>query len=255
MKIGAQMFTIRDFCKTPEDTIASLEKLAQIGYQYVQYSGCGPMDPQLLRDTCDRLGIKIIITHTPYDRIVNETEDVIKTHDILGCDYVGLGMMPPYARQTYDGLDAFLRVIEGPIKKINAAGKRFGYHNHALEFCKMNDKLIFDHMLERIPAELMGVILDTYWVQVGGADIYQWIDKMKGRLYCVHLKDQGVQEDGKSPKMMPVGEGNLNFPAILKAFEQAGAEYAFVEQDKCNGEDPFDCLERSFNYLKSLGYC
>lgn len=254
MKIGAQMFTIREFCKTPEGTIESLEKLAEIGYRYVQYSGCGPMDPQLLRETCDRLGIKIVITHSPYDRIVNDTENLIKEHDILGCDYIGLGMMPPYARGDRAGLEAFMKMIEEPAKKITAAGKRFGYHNHALEFRKMDGKLIFDRLLDGFAPDQFGVILDTYWVQRGGADIYQWIEKMNGRLYCVHLKDFGVDTDGKTALMMPVGEGNLNFPAIIPAFEKAGAEYAFVEQDNCNGEDPFDCLKRSFDYLKSIGY-
>ena len=255
MKIGAQMYTIREFCQTPEDTVKSLEKLAEIGYRYVQYSGCGPMDPKELKAACDRVGIEVIITHSPYDRIIDDTDALIEDHNMMGCDYIGLGSMPKYARVDKAGLEAFFKVIEEPIKKIKAAGKRFGYHNHAFEFCKMKDRLIFDRLLERFPADDLGIILDTYWVQQGGADIYQWIKKLEGRLYCVHLKDQGVQEDGKSPMMMPVGEGNLNFPDIIKAFEAAGAEYAFVEQDKCNGEDPFECLRRSFEYLKSLGHC
>ncbi|MBQ7095433.1 MAG: sugar phosphate isomerase/epimerase [Clostridia bacterium] len=255
MKIGAQMFTIREFCKTPERIIESLEKLAEIGYRYIQFSGCGPIDPHLLRDTCDRLGMELILTHSKYERIIDDTDNLIKEHDIYGSDYIGLGAMPQYARVDQNGLDAFMKVLEEPIQKIRAAGKRFGYHNHAFEFRKMKDDLIFNHLLNRFSADELGVILDTYWVQQGGADIYQWIDKLKGRLYCVHLKDQGVKEDGKSPMMMPIGEGNLNFPAIIKAFEEAGAEYAFVEQDKCNGEDPFECLRRSFEYLKSLGYC
>ncbi len=255
MKIGAQMFTIREFCQTPEGIIESLEKLAEIGYRYIQFSGCGPIDPQLLRDTCDRLGMELVLTHSSYERIVDDTENLIKDHEIYGSDYIGLGAMPQYARADQNGLDAFMKVLEEPIQKIKAAGKRFGYHNHAFEFRKMKDDLIFNQLLNRFSADELGIILDTYWVQQGGADIYQWIDKLKGRLYCVHLKDQGVKEDGKSPMMMPIGEGNLNFPAIIKAFEEAGAEYAFVEQDKCNGEDPFECLRRSFEYLKTLGYC
>ncbi|MBQ6823502.1 MAG: sugar phosphate isomerase/epimerase [Clostridia bacterium] len=253
MKIGAQMFTIREFCKTPEGTIESLEKLADIGYRYVQYSGCGPMDKKLLRNTCDRLGIQIVITHSPYERILDDIDRLIEEHDILGCDYIGLGSMPSYARNELAGLDAFLKVMERPIEKILASGKRFGYHNHAFEFKKMKDKLIFDRLLEHYPSDRLGIILDTYWVQQGGGDIYQWIDKTNGRLYCVHLKDQGVGDDNKAT-MKPIGEGNLNFPAILPAFEKAGAEYAFVEQDKCYDEDPFECLARSFNYLKSIGY-
>ena len=255
MKIGAQMYTIREFCKTPEDIIVSLEKLSQIGYRYVQFSGCGPIDPKVLKENCDRLGLEVIITHSPYDRIINDTDNLIKDHDLMGCDYIGLGSMPKEAREDLAELEKFLESIEAPIQKIKASGKRFGYHNHAFEFDVMEDKMIFDRLLERFEPCDLGIILDTFWVQEGGADIYEWIEKMKGRLYCVHLKDQGARGEGKHSLMAPVGEGNLNFPEIIKAFEAAGAEYAFVEQDNCNGEDPFECLRRSFEYLKSLGYC
>ena len=104
MKIGAQMYTIREFCQTPEDTVKSLEKLAEIGYRYVQYSGCGPMDPKELKAACDRVGIEIIITHSPYDRIIDDTDALIEDHNMMGCDYIGLGSMPKYARVDKAGL-------------------------------------------------------------------------------------------------------------------------------------------------------
>ena len=58
---------------------------------------------------------------------------------------------------------------------------------------------------------------------------------------------------GWEPIMAPVGEGNLPWEKILGAFEKAGAKYALVEQDVCQ-ESPFVCLEKSYQYLKSLGY-
>ena len=109
--------------------------------------------------------LQIVITHSPYDRIINDTEQLIREHDILGCDYIGLGSMPAYARKDRAGLEAFLSVIQAPAEKIRAAGKRFGYHNHAMEFRKMEGQLIFDRILEKLPADMLGIILDTYWVQ------------------------------------------------------------------------------------------
>ncbi|HIV10364.1 MAG TPA: sugar phosphate isomerase/epimerase, partial [Candidatus Faeciplasma avium] len=50
------------------------------------------------------------------------------------------------------------------------------------------------------------------------------------------------------------GEGNINFPRIFEQSEAAGVEYMFVEQDDCYGEDPFDCLRRSYDYLKANGF-
>ncbi|MBQ7306459.1 MAG: sugar phosphate isomerase/epimerase, partial [Clostridia bacterium] len=55
-------------------------------------------------------------------------------------------------------------------------------------------------------------------------------------------------------KMMPIGEGNLNWDAIFAAAADTHVQYALVEQDDCNGEDPFDCLQRSYRYLKAQGF-
>ena len=55
-------------------------------------------------------------------------------------------------------------------------------------------------------------------------------------------------------KMAVIGEGNINFERVFAAAERAGTKYMLVEQDDCNGEDPFVCLKRSFEYLKACGF-
>ena len=62
-----------------------------------------------------------------------------------------------------------------------------------------------------------------------------------------------AQFDRKIVYLYPVGEGNINFAAVTEACRDAGAEYLLVEQDDCNGEDPFDCLKRSYLNLRALG--
>ena len=105
--------------------------------------------------------------------------------------------------------------------------------------------------LDDMTPEELGFTLDTYWVQAGGADIYQWLDILQDRIPCVHFKDMAVS--GWNPIMAPVGDGNLNFPAIVKKLNELGkTKYALVEQDTCQGS-PFDCLQRSHDYLRSLG--
>ena len=54
--------------------------------------------------------------------------------------------------------------------------------------------------------------------------------------------------------MAVVGEGNINFDRVFTCAEKAGTKYMLVEQDDCNGEDPFECLKRSYEYLKSRGF-
>ena len=105
--------------------------------------------------------------------------------------------------------------------------------------------------MESFASEELGFTLDTYWVQAAGGDVVEWIDALKGRLPCVHLKDMAMEKGGQV--MAPVMEGNMNFPRILRHLEKAGTKYILVEQDTCQ-ESPFVCLEKSYRNVSSLGY-
>ena len=57
-------------------------------------SGFGPVEHQLVKDIMDAEGLTVCATHIGYDRLKNETDDVIKQHKLWNCKYVGLGAMP-----------------------------------------------------------------------------------------------------------------------------------------------------------------
>ena len=137
MELGAQLFTLRDYTQTEQDLDFSLGEVAKMGYKTVQLSAVGPIPAEKLRELCDKHGLKIVLTHWNPDRILNDTEAVIKEHDIMGCDYIGLGMMPKkYA--TPEWLPHFAEDFKEPAKKIAAAGKLLMYHNHNIEFQKFD---------------------------------------------------------------------------------------------------------------------
>ena len=250
MKIGAQFYTIRDFCKTPEDLAESLKRVADIGYTTVQISGTCPFDPAWLGEQLKKNGLNCGITHYNYNRIVNETEAVIAEHTAFGCDYIGIG-------GVFGGVDGLPKVVEEATpaaKKIAEAGKLFMYHNHNWEYeSKCADgRNVMEHLADEFDASIMGFTLDTYWVKYGGYEPLEEIKRLKGCLPCVHFKD--MFKDGDERRMSWVGGGNvMNFEKIAAAFIDAGAKYAYVEQDNCNGENPFDCLKKSYDYLRSIG--
>ena len=246
MTLGAQLYTLRDYTQTEKDLDYSLGQVADIGYETVQLSAIGPIPAEKVKELCDRHGLKIVLTHTNPDRILNETEAVIREHDILGCDYIGIGMMPKkYCSPEW--LWHFQEDFREPAKKTAAAGKLLMYHNHNVEFQKFNGKLVMETLMESFSPEEMGFTLDTYWVQMGGGDVCRWIERLAGRLPCVHLKDMAVKD--WEPVMAPVMEGNLDFPRILEAFRKSGTKHLLVEQDVCQGS-PFDCLKTSFQNLQ-----
>jgi sugar phosphate isomerase/epimerase len=183
--------------------------------------------------------------------IVNDIENIIREHEILGCKYIGIGGSGEKYR--YPGwVSRFADDYHQPAQMMKDAGFRFMYHTHSDEWGRLPDgRLILDGLLDGMPKELMGITLDLYWLQYAGVNVQQWIEKLQNRLQCVHFKDMGIV--GNQQVMTPVGEGNMDYPGIYALLKKLGkTEYALVEQDDCYKRDPFDCLASSYRYLKQL---
>ena len=123
------------------------------------------------------------------------------------------------------------------------------YHNHALEFLKLDDKTVLDIIYDESNKQNLQAEIDTYWVQLGGGDPAAWCRKLRGRLPLLHLKDCVGTVDNTS-QLCEIGSGNLNFKEIVAAAASAGCKWYIVEQDTCPG-DPFDSLKISFEYIRA----
>jgi len=251
MKTGAQLYTVRDFCTNLDDFAQTLEKIAAIGYKTVQVSGVCAYEAGWLKEQLDKNGLECAVTHTAYDKFLNTPDKVALDHLAFGCKYAGIGSAPNEFANPQVDYDRFLAEMKPAAQTLKAHGVTFCYHNHQYEFNKLNGEKVIDKMTQDFSLDELSFILDTYWVQFSGGDPAEWIKKLKGRVQCVHLKD--MQIINSTQKMAVIGEGNINFDSVLSACEASGTEYLLVEQDDCNGENPFDCLERSYKYLKSIG--
>lgn len=249
MKTGAQLYTVRDYTKTKEDLSETLRKVADIGYQTVQLSATCRFEAEWMAERLRETGLQCVLTHTPKEYLAGDISEVARFHDVIGCRFVGLGFFEYGAGK--ESTEVFFDRYRKVAQELHAHGKYFMYHNHAGEFQKENGRRVMDILSEGIDPSLMGFTLDTYWVQTGGGDPAEWLLKLRGRVPVIHLKDYAW--DGER-KMAVVGEGNINFDRVFQAAEIAGTEYMMVEQDFCYGEDPFDCLRRSYEYLKAQGF-
>ncbi|NSW89784.1 MAG: sugar phosphate isomerase/epimerase [Firmicutes bacterium] len=248
-KIVAQLYTVRNFTQTPEDIKKTLHRVKEIGYDAVQVSGFGAIDPYHLKDLADEAGVKIIVTHMPYNRMINDFDALVEEHKIWDCEYIGLGSMPPEYRKNAEGFVKFAKEFSKIARKFADEGLKFVYHNHKFEFEKFDGKTGMEILLNETDPEVFGFEIDTYWVQAGGADPVEWIKKVKGRMDVIHLKDMAIKEDKQI--FAEIGEGNLNWPAILNTCKDIGVKWYCVEQDICL-RDPFESLAISFRNLKSM---
>jgi sugar phosphate isomerase/epimerase len=252
-KIAAQMFTVRDFCKTPDEIRESLKKIKKIGYDAVQISGIGPIGHRELKDMVDELELAICATHIGFDKLQNNIQDVIDQHKLWDCKYVGVGGMPGNYASDREGFAAFAKEASKYARELSKNGLQFIYHNHSFEYQKFDGITGIEILLKESDPEVFGFEIDTYWVQHGGADPIEWINKVRGRMDVVHFKDMVIQVDkGWNQIMAEVGEGNLNWKGITEACARTGVKWAAVEQDVCQ-RDPFESLAISRRNLIKMG--
>jgi len=250
-RIGAQLYSIRSLCQTPEGFQKAMRDVAAAGYKGVQVSGAGPFEPQFVRDTCDANGLEIVCTHVSFDEITEDTAASVAKHRVYGCRYPGLGSMPGvYYEEGLTSLRRFIAKIGKAADEYAEAGMRLLYHNHAHEFQRFEGKPALTWLMEECPPSLQFEI-DTYWVQCGGGDPKQWL---RGRSAdVVHFKDM-VGTAKNTCEITTVGKGNLDWPGIIRACRETQVQWAMVEQDNAVDEDdPVGCLAFALDYLQGLG--
>ena len=254
MKAGLNLYSIRNLIATEEEFLSTAKRLKEMGYSYIQYSGA-PFDAERIKRVSEEVGLPVCLTHVPYDRIINDTDTLMDEHDKFGCKYIGLGAMP---------FDKFAdeKLFKEAVGRLNQASERmqkrgfkFFYHHHHFEFIKFDGETAFEYMIENAPH--INFTVDTYWLQYGGADILATLEKLKGRIACVHLKDYKIEFDKEKnefkPNFAPLGEGTLDFEKIIAKMQTLGVEYYLVEQDNAALlPDTLEQVEKSIKYLQNI---
>ena len=122
-QIVAQLFTIRDFIKTPKDIAQSMKKIKAIGFEAVQVSAMGPIPEEELMKILDGEGLACIVTHEPAQKIIDEPEAVVERLSKLNCKYTAY---PHPANVSFDSLAEFRKNA----KTLNPSQKRAAYALH-----------------------------------------------------------------------------------------------------------------------------
>lgn len=242
-KLGVQLYTIRNFMKTPEDVRESFRKLKALGYEQGQTAGCAIPYEEYGRIAKEE-NFEIVGTHDNFQMMVEDFDQSAQNHKALGTSLMGIGGFRPESIADVDDFIAKANIVGEKAAKL---GGKFTYHNHSHEFIRFEDgSNTLDRLAAGLNPETTSFVLDTYWIQHGGGDVRKWIEKLSGRIDILHLKDMGRNQDG--PFITEIGQGNLYWEGILEAAEKAGVRYYVVEQDHCPG-DPFESLKISSEYI------
>lgn len=248
IKLGVQLYTLRDKCKNAEDFETTLKFLDGIGCNVIQISAIGDIHPEVVAELVDKYKMDVCVTHKSYDRMKNDLDALIHEHDLINCTNIGIGAMPGNVHESYEGVTGFIAKCNDIAAKMALKGKQLCYHNHALEFEVYDGERTFERLIEEAPA--LHFIPDTYWLQVGGVNPAEYIKKLAGRVEVCHFKDMRIVNNQQ--RFAECGTGNLDLGACYRACQDIGVQYIVIEQDLCYDLDTYKSVEIGFAGLQRI---
>jgi sugar phosphate isomerase/epimerase len=258
--VGLQLYSLRETFK--KDPTAALDKTKALGLQYAElYSGV-PVPPEKLKEELASRGITPIGAHFSYDALKKDPSESIKTAKTLGLKYAGVAWIP---HEIGSFGEADVKRAAADFNKMGEAfkaeGIQFFYHVHGYEFRPVNEgasETFFDMLARETKPDLVAFEMDVFWVFQPGADPVKYLAKYPGRWHLMHLKDirKGATVGvftGKAPLTddVPLGTGQVPWPAVLKEAAKSGVKYYFIEDESPTVEA---ALPESIKYLEKVKY-
>jgi sugar phosphate isomerase/epimerase len=245
IKTGLILYTVRDdMLKDPDGT---LKAVADMGYNWVEAASYSKglfynQKPADFRRKVESFGLKLISSHSGVntENIDKAVEDAAEA----GMEYMVLPSLPVRWRKSLDSYKETADFFNLAGEKCKSAGIKFGFHNHSIEFKKIDNQIPYDLLVLRTDSKLVIFELDLCWITAGGQSAVEYINKYPGRFELWHMKDMSADKRDAT-----MGEGTIDFKPIFALTEKAGMKYFFVEQDNCRTHTPLDSAKISRNFL------
>ena len=258
--LGVELYTVRR--QLPDHAEETLKRLADIGFVEIeqQWNSVKTMLPLLNSVGLHPISIAIdpaVVTGNGPGADIESLDEIAAQAKEAGAEYL---MFPYVSGDERDHLDfyrAFCDQFNRAGETADKHGLRLCYHNHAFEFEPLGEQSPYDVMIERFDPQVAHFEVDVFWVSITGHDPVDVLRRLKGRVPLVHLKDmaKGAEtryDENVAPEdFTEVGNGAIDFAAILRQAPDTGVEHYFVEQDHTPG-DPVESLRQSYDYLRGL---
>jgi len=244
-RIGLQLYSVRTaMAKDLDGTIAAI---AAAGITELEFAGYYDKNPTWWTTTLKRHGLTAPSTHMGIPSTDAGWDPLLATAKAMGHDWVIMPYVMPTQYKTRDDWKRLADRLNIAAQKTNAAGMRFGYHNHDFEFIPIDGTTGYEILTSQTDKSSMKFELDIYWAVKAGKDPLQIMSSMPGRVTCVHVKDAGPLP---RRDMLNVGAGTIDFKNIIARGRTMGLEHWFMEHD--NPSDPLAFIKASASAMKKL---
>jgi sugar phosphate isomerase/epimerase len=252
VKIGSPLFILRE--EAQRDLFRVLERLAEIGFEGVEFLGFFGNKAAAVRAMLNSLGLTAIGNHVPFDEFSRETGRVIDEHKEIGCGYITIGALE---QDGLPGSAGYPRTIENITRigeAVSAAGMKLLFHNHAEELQKVNGKTILSHLLDDTPDNHLYLEADLGWMQIGGANPLEYLRRYKNRCPVLHFKDYLPYGNEQGFIFRPTGYGVMDNAGLYVAALALDPppQWIITDHDCAYERDIYSDLQLSFQYMENL---
>jgi sugar phosphate isomerase/epimerase len=267
LPVGLQLYSVRNLL--PKDYEGTLKQIGALGYQEVEAAGYFGHTPQQVKAAMSAAGLHLVSAHYAYESLSKDFDNILAFNHEVGVDYLICsfpGIKDPsrlkdlshhaivnsFTMDDYRwNADQFNKFGE----KVKAAGMKFGYHNHTMEFAKQDGVSPLDEMIRLTEPSLVTFEMDCGWVVVGGANPIDYLHRYPTRISMLHVKDFKHTDKPESiaepPPSAELGQGRLDYRPVFEAAKKANIKHYFVEQESFD-IPPLEALKIDEEYMRKL---
>ncbi len=246
-RLGVQLYTVR--AAMNKDMPATLAAVATLGYREVEFAGYFGRTAAEVRALLNDHGLTAPSTHLALDDVRAKFDATAEFAHTIGVRYLTVASLDMRGITTVDDWKRTADVFNEAGRRAKAAGLRFAYHNHSVEFATVDGRTPMDILVGGTDPSLVAFEMDLYWATKAGYDPRTFFARFPGRFEMVHVKDATAAPE---LKMIDVGSGTIDWRGIFAQHRAAGIRHYFVEHD--DPADPMDSIRKSANYLKALTF-
>ena len=252
--LGLQLYSLRDYA--PKDLPGTLARLRGLGIVEVESAGLYDRDVATVRAAFDKAGLKCNGSHVGYDRWQKDVVGAVKEAKALGARFATCAWIKGEKDVTREDVLRAAEVFNAAGKACAAEGLRFCYHCHGYEFVPSPEGTLWDTLVKNTDPKLVAFEIDVYWAKAGGADPAKVIAALPGRVPLLHVKDMAKgltfpagTSHADASSNVPVGTGQIDWPAVFKAAKASGGEIYYIEDESTK---PWEQIPESLKYLSGL---
>lgn len=252
--LGLQMYSLRFY--SPSNALAKLDWVRDAGFKTIEGGASRGMPPEAFLKELETRGLKLVSTGADYNRLKTNPAAAVEQARLIGAKYVMCSWIP-HEKGKFSEKNAreAIQVFSLAGELFQKQGITFTYHCHGYEFQPFDGGTLFDLIIKETKPEFVSFELDVFWAAQGGADPAKLLEKHGSRFKLMHVKDlrkgAAVNLTGGAPDAdsVAVGEGSIDWAAVMKAAEKAGVEHYFIEDEAVEATEQ---IPRSLKFLRQL---